>query len=83
MDAAFFVQAYKAKGPRLVGQPTERFGYADEALAAAARLRRWRAGLVVFRQSLDAAGLQKGLPAVMAIHGHVPGEWLTAARDAA
>ncbi len=47
MSAGYFVQAYKAKSARLVGQPTEGFGFVDEALAAARHLARWRAGIVV------------------------------------
>jgi hypothetical protein len=83
MDAAYFVQAYRARGSQLVGQPTERFGYVDEALAVAARLSPWRAGIVVFRQNLDAAGLQRGRPTVLAIHGQVPAGWSEAERIAA
>lgn len=83
MRAAFFVQAYKAKGPRLVGQPTEPYGDADEALAAGGRLARWRVGVVVFRQEVDAEGAQRGLPAVLAVHGQVPDGWRARDRVAA
>ena len=75
MSAGYFVQAYKARGARLVGQPTEGFGLADQALTAARRLARWRTGIVVFRQDVDDAGIQRGLPAVLVIHGQVPEEW--------
>ena len=78
MSSGYFVQAYKAKGNRLVGQPTESFSFADEALDAAKRLARWRAGIVVLRQDVDEAGIQHGRPAVLAIHGQVPEGWLTA-----
>ena len=80
MRAVYFVQAYKAKGTRLVGQPTERFGFVDEALAAARHLGRWRVGIAVFRQDVDDEGVQVGRPAVLAIHGQVPGGWLAAER---
>ncbi len=83
MTAAYFVQAYKAKGARLLGQPTERFGFVDEALVAAGRLARWRAGIVVFRQHVDDEGIQRGSPAVLAVHGQVPDGWLTAEEAAA
>ena len=83
MSSGYFVQAYKAKGNRLVGQPTEGFGFADEALAAARRLARWRAGIVVFRQEVEDGGIQRGRPAVLAVHGRVPDDWLTADRVAA
>ncbi len=83
MTAAYFIQAYKAKGPRLVGQPTERFGFVDEALVAAGRLARWRAGIVVFRQDVDDDGIQRGSPAVLAVHGQVPDGWLTAEKAVA
>ena len=83
MSSGYFVQAYKAKGTRLVGQPTEGFGLADEALAAARRLARWRAGTVVFRQDVGDDGIQRGRPAVLAVHGRVPDGWLTADRAAA
>ena len=78
MSAGYFVQAYKAKGARLVGQPTEVYGFVDEALAAARHLARWRAGIVVFRQSVDDDGIQRGRPAVLAVHGTVPDGWLAA-----
>ncbi len=83
MTAAYFVQAHKAKGPRLVGQPTERFGFVDEALVAAGRLARWRAGIVVFRQEVDGDGVQRGRPAVLAVHRTVPERWISAERAAA
>ena len=83
MSSGYFVQAYKAKGPRLVGQPTEGFGFADEALAVARRLARWRAGIVVFRQEVDGDGVQRGRPAVLTIHGNVPEGWIAAERAAA
>ena len=83
MASGYFVQAYKAKGIRLVGQATEGFGYADEALSAARRLSRWRAGIVVFRQEVDDEGFQRGRPAVLAVHGRVPADWLAAERAAA
>lgn len=83
MDAGYFLQAYKAKGERLVGQPTERHGFVDEALSAGARLARWRAGVVVFRQAVDERGIQCGPPSVLAVHGRVPDGWLPAKRGAA
>ncbi len=83
MAAGFFVQAYKAKGARLIGQPTEGFGFFDEALTAARRLSRWRVGIVVFQQEVDGDGVQRGRPAVLAIHGQVPDGWLAAERVAA
>ncbi len=83
MSAGYFVQAYKAKGARLVGQPTEGFSFVDEALAAARRLARWRAGIVVFRQDVDGDGIQRGRPAVLAVHGTVPDGWLEVERVAA
>ncbi|WP_237477697.1 hypothetical protein [Lichenibacterium dinghuense] len=83
MSAGYFVQTYKARGARLVGQPTEGYGFADEALAAARRLARWRAGIVVFLQEVDDEGVQRGRPAVLAIHGQVPEGWLAAERAAA
>ena len=83
MSVGYFVQAYKAKGLRLVGQPTEGFSFVDEAMAAARRLARWRAGIVVFRQEVDGDGVQRGRPAVLAVHGTVPEGWLAAERIAA
>ena len=83
MPAGYFVQAYKAKGNRLVGQPTEGFGYVDEALTAARKLARWRAGIVVFRQEVGDDGLQRGRPAVLAVHGQVPDGWLSAEKAVA
>ena len=83
MTSGYFVQPYKAKGARLVGQATEAYGYADEALSAAERLARWRAGIVVFRQEIDDAGFQRGRPAVLAVHGRVPTGWLATDRVAA
>ena len=83
MSAAYFVQAYKAKGTRLVGQAAESYGYADEAMTAAKRLARWRAGIVVLRREVDDEGIPRGLPAVLAIHGTVPEGWLVAERVAA
>ncbi len=83
MSAAYFVQAYKAKGTRLVGQPTEGFGFADKAMTAARRLARWRAGVVMFRQAVDENGIQHGRPAVLAVHGQVPQGWLTAEKAVA
>ncbi len=83
MSAAYFVQAYKAKGRRLLGQPTERFGFVDEALATAGRLARWRAGIVVFRQDVDDDGVQRGRPVVLAVHGTVPMGWTVAEMAAA
>ena len=81
--AAYFVQAYKAKGARLLGRPTERFGFVDEALVAAGRLARWRAGIVVFRQEVDGDGVQRGRPAVLAVHGTVPEGGIAAKRAVA
>jgi hypothetical protein len=72
MGTAYFIQAYKAKGSWLVGQPTEGFGFVDEALNAGRRLARWRAGIVVFRQEVGDDGIQRGRPAVLAVHGTVP-----------
>ncbi len=83
MSAGYFVQAYKAKGARLVGQPTEGFGFVDEALTAARRLARWRAGIVVFRQDVDDYGIQRGRPAVLAVHGTVPDGWQAAEKAVA
>lgn len=83
MSAGYFLQAYKAKGTRLVGQPTESFGFADEALAVARRLARWRAGIVVFRQEVGDGGIQRGRPAVLAVHGQVPNGWLASERAVA
>ena len=83
MSAGYFVQAYKAKGTRLVGQASEGYGYADEALAAAERLARWRGGVVVFRQEIGDDGLQRGRPAVLTVHGNVPDGWLAVERVAA
>lgn len=80
MGAAYFVQAYKAKGTRLLGQPTERFGFVDEALSSAKRLHRWRAGIVVFRQEVGDDGLQRGHPTVLTVYGTVPDGWLAAER---
>ena len=80
MSSGYFVQAYKAKGVRVVGQPTEGFGFADEALTAARRLARWRTGIVVFRQEVDDDGIQRGRPTVIAVHGQVPDGWLAAKR---
>ncbi len=83
MSAGYFVQAYKSKGARLVGQPTDSYGFVDEALTAARRLACWRAGIVVFRQEVDDDGVQRGRPAVLAVHGTVPGGWRAAERIAA
>ena len=82
MSAGYFVQVYKAKGTRLVGQSLDEYGYADEALAAARRLIRWRAGIVVFWQDVSDDGLQRGRPAVLAVHGRVPEGWLPAVKVA-
>ena len=83
MSTGYFLQAYKAKGARLVGQASEGYDYADEALKAAKRLARWRAGIVVLRREIDDEGIPCGLPAVLAIHGTVPEGWLSAERAAA
>ncbi|RYC30230.1 hypothetical protein D3273_19860 [Lichenibacterium minor] len=83
MSACYFVQAYKAKGSRLIGQASESYGYADEALAAAKRLARWRAGIVVLQRELDDEGIPRGLPRVLAIHGQVPQGWDEAERAVA
>ncbi len=83
MSAGYFVQAYKSKGARLVGQPTEGYDFVDEARAAAKRMAPWRAGIVVFRQEVDDAGVQRGRPAVLAVHVTVPEGWLAAEKAAA
>ena len=83
MRLVFFVQPYKAKGSKLVGQASLGFAHADQALAEAARLAPWRAGVVVFRQEVDGEGVQRGRPATLAIHGYVPQGWTAAERIAA
>ena len=79
----YFVQAYKAKGTRLVGQASESYRHADKALTAAKRLARWRAGIVVLMREVDDDGIPRGIPAVLAIHGMVPEGWLVAERAVA
>lgn len=83
MSTGYFIQAYKAKGTRLAGQPTERFGFVDEALTAARHIARWRAGVVLFRQEVDYDGMQRGRPTVLAVHGQVPEGWLAAEKAVA
>ncbi len=83
MSTGYFVQAYKAKGTASSGSRPRASAWPIEALAAARRLARWRAGIVVFRQDVDDAGLQRGLPAVLAIHGQVPEGWFAAERAVA
>ena len=83
MSLLFVVQAYKAKGSRLVGQASTAFEDPDDALAEGAHLARWRAGVVVLRQDVDDDGMRRGRPIVLAIHGQVPEGWFDNERAAA
>ena len=71
----FIVQPYQAKPHRLVGLAAQVFDDERSARAAARRLARFRAGIVVLAQTIDVATARKGKPSTIAIHGTVPAVW--------
>jgi hypothetical protein len=72
----FIVQPYQAKPHRLVPLSAQVFDDEGSARRAGSRLARFRAGVVVLSQTVDAATARKDLPATLAIHGEVPDAWL-------
>lgn len=71
----FIVQTYRAKAERLVAQPAEFYDDEASARAAARRIARFRAGVVLASQSVDLITGQRQRPAALAIHGQVPPAW--------
>ena len=81
-EILFILQPYRAKPHRLVPLPAQIFDDEAEARATAKRMARFRTGIVVLRQNVDAATARKGVPAVLAVFGQVPAQW-SPARSAA
>lgn len=75
MKTLFFVQPYLMKRHKLVASGALTFDEAADALAAGRRTARFRAGVVVLAQQIEARSGFMGQPRVIAIHGHVPEIW--------
>lgn len=75
MRTAFFVQPYIVRRHKLMASGALAFDTRADAIAAGARLARFRAGIVVLSQMVDAATGKLGRPEILATHGRVPAGW--------
>ena len=85
MRRLFFVQPYRTKHHRLVASGALTFEDRQDAIAAGLHAARFRPGVVVLAQDVDARSGRLGKPDILAIHGRVPDAWHTVdhRRDAA
>ncbi len=75
MKTLFFVQPYVMRRRKLLASGATAFEEAADAVAAGARIARFRPGVVVMSQVVDARTGHMGKPEIIAIHGRVPDAW--------
>ena len=81
MKTLFFVQPYVRRRRKLVASGATTFEEEADALAAGARIARFRPGVVVVSQVVDARTGTMARPEIIAVHGRIPDAWRAAGHD--